>query len=79
MASTKNNLHVLDICTRSKDGEQSWDRYVMSVLDIWSAPETQRKFKASKYLYVSSTLTVYLARECTGNPKKSISYQVPVY
>ena len=32
---------------------------VMSVLVILSAPETQRKFKASKYLCASSTLTVY--------------------
>ena len=32
---------------------------VMSVLVIWSAPETPKKFKASKYLYASSTLTVY--------------------
>ena len=38
MASTK----VLDICTRSKDGEQSWDGYVTIVLDIVSALETQR-------------------------------------
>ena len=47
MASTKDNLYVLDICTRSKDGEQSLDRYVMSVLDIASALETRRKVLVS--------------------------------